>query len=280
MERHIFPELGDAPVDAITRAEVAAVIGPLRRSNYETARKVRQAMAKVFRWVRANEYRADDPADDALGELLPKITPQVEHRQALHHSEVKGAIRKIRNSEAKRVTRLMFEFLILTAARTSEVRFAVWGEIDGDTWTIPAGRMKAKRDHVVPLSAQAQAVLRQARELRRNLDDDSEYDWPVEVSPDDYIFPYPGKDKPLSENTLLDRAKKDNLGCVPHGMRSSFRDWAAECSGASWEVIELSLAHAVGTSVSEAYFRSAMLDQRRPMMQAWADYTDPTPPPF
>ena len=277
LELHAMPTFGDAPVDEITRSEIAAMLGPLRRRNHETARKVRQAMTKLFRWAVAHEYRPNNPADDALEELLPQVAPDVVHRPALHHSAVRGALHKIRHSEAKPVTRLAFEFLILTAARTGEVRYATWGEIDlqAGLWTIPAARMKGKRDHRVPLSLQAQTLLARARELYRNPDDD--YDWPVTVTPDTLIFPHPTSGRALSENALLDRARKSNLGCVPHGMRSTWRDWAAELSGASWETIELSLAHAVGSTVSAAYFRTDLLDQRAPMMQAWADYIDPLP---
>ena len=277
LELHAMPTFGDARIDEITRSEIAAMLGPLRRRNHETARKVRQAMTKVFRWAVAHEYRPNNPADDALEELLPQVAPDVVHRPALHHSAVRGALHKIRHSEAKPVTRLAFEFLILTAARTGEVRYVTWGEIDlqAGLWTIPAARMKAKRDHRVPLSMQAQTLLRTARELHRNPDDDSDFDWPVEVTPDMLVFPHPTSGRALSENALLDRARKSKLGCVPHGFRSTWRDWAAEQSGASWETIELSLAHAVGTTVSAAYFRTDLLDQRRPMMQQWSDYVDP-----
>jgi integrase len=275
LELHAMPTFGDARIDEITRSEIAAMLGPLRRRNHETARKVRQAMTKLFRWAVAHEYRPNNPADDALEELLPQVAPDVVHRPALHHSAVRGALHKIRHSEAKPVTRLAFEYLILTAARTGEVRFATWGEIDlqAGLWTIPAARMKGKRDHRVPLSMQAQSLLTRARELYRNPDDD--YDWPVTVTPDTLIFPHPTSGRALSENALLDRARKSNLGCVPHGFRSTWRDWAAEKSGASWETIELSLAHAVGSTVSAAYFRTDLLDARTPMMQAWADYVDP-----
>lgn len=276
LETHIIPKLGDTPIDEISRVDLAEIIGPLRRSNYETARKTKQALRDVFKWAVAYGYRVDNPADDALDVLLPKIKAAVEHRAALHHSEVRAALHKIRHSEARAATRLAFEFLILTAARSGEVRHATWAEIDGNLWTISAGRMKANRDHRVPLSAQAMDVLRRARELYRDPDDD--FDWPVEVPPDGVIFPHPGSGKALSENALSDRAKKSGLNCVPHGFRSSFRDWAAECSGAGWEAIELSLAHKVGTSVEAAYFRTDLLDTRRAMMQSWADYLDP--PPF
>ena len=266
----------DREVDNITRRDLAALLTPLRRDHYETARKVRQGLAKVFRWARANDYRIDDPADDALGELVEKANHQTVHRPALHYTQVAEALHKVRFGYAMRVTALAFEFLVLTAARTSEVRHMTWDEVDLDAavWEIPAARMKARRSHKVPLSIQAVAILQSVRHIPDPA-----------ASPDD-LFPYleaaglvfhRPNGKRLSENAFLDRARKDDLGCVPHGFRSSFRDWAAESYGGRWESIELSLAHAVGTSVSQAYFRTDLLDEWRPMMQAWADYLLPLP---
>ena len=264
LEIHAFPVLADRSVDAITRRELAAILTPLRRANHETARKVRQAFAKVFRWVRANDYRVDDPADDALGELVEKVNHNVKHREALHYSEVAGAIHKVRFGYALQVTARAFEFLVLTAARTSEVRFMTWEEVDLEdaVWEIPADRMKAKRSHKVPLSNQAVNILRAVRNSE---------DYANQTG---YVFTMPNG-KTLSENAFLNRARKDNLGCVPHGFRSSWNDWAREVYGGTWEAIELSLAHSVGTTVSQAYFRTDLVDERRPMMQAWADYIDP-----
>ena len=266
----------DREVDVITRRDLAALLTPLRRDKYETSRKVRQGLAKVFRWARANDYRIDDPADDALGELVEKVQHTPKHRPALHYSEVAAALGKVRFGYAMRVTAEAFEFLVLTAARTTEVRFMTWDEVDLDAavWEIPAERMKARRSHKVPLSAQAKAVLQSVRHIPDPA-----------ASPDD-LFPYleavglvfhMPNGKPLSENAFLNRARKDDLGCVPHGFRSSFRDWARESYGGTWEAIELSLAHAVGSSVVAAYFRTDLLDERRSMMQAWANYLLPLP---
>ena len=157
--------------------------------------------------------------------------------------------------------------MILTAARPGEARNATWEEVDlkARTWTISAAKMKSRRSHVVPLSGAALACLRRARELSdgRGL-----------------LFPNPGNGRPISSKTLEDRISKERLDCVPHGFRSSFRDWAAEVSGATWEAIELSLAHQIGTTTSQAYFRTALLEQRRPLMQAWGDFIIPDRSPF
>ena len=277
MQQHACPALGDMAVDAITRRDLAALLTPLRREHHETARKVRQGLAKVFRWARANDYRVDDPADDALGELVEKVKHQPEHRESLPYCEVATAIHKLRFGYSLRVTRLAFEFLILTAARTGEVRFMTWEEVDLDAavWEIPAERMKAGRSHRIPLSDQAVAILRQLRFVPRPDAADDDLDTLEEVT-SGYVFTMPNG-KTLSENALLNRARKDKLGCVPHGMCSSFRDWAKAEYRGRWESIELALAHTVGTSVTQAYDRDDLLEERAAMMQAWGDFLDPAP---
>ena len=272
---HIIPKLGDRDIDSIARRELAAILAPICRTMPETARKLRQSLQLIFRWAVANDYRADNPADDALPMLLPDVDKVVKHRAALHYSEVPAAVQAIINSESWGSTKLCFQWLILTGARSWESRGATWNEIKGDVWEIPATRMKMSRSHKVGLSEQAKAILREARELYRERKDDS--DWPTVVPPNGYIFPHPSLDTHLSENCLSLRAKKSDMGAVPHGFRSSFRDWAQEQSGASWAAIELSLAHKVGTSVEAAYFRSDLLAERGPLMQAWADYVLPMP---
>ena len=161
-----------------------------------------------------------------------------------------------------KVTVLCLAFLILTATRSGETRGARWDEIDMKTrvWTIPSARMKASKAHRVPLSSQAINVLIEAREK------------PGRES--GLVFPAPSG-KPLSQHCLSGRVKQDGLECVPHGFRASFRDWAAELSGETREVIELSLAHAVGGTVETAYFRSDLLEQRRPLMEAWGNFVEP-----
>ena len=280
LRQHAFGAIGDRAVDQISRAELAELLAPLRRENHETARKVRQSLAKVFRWVRAHDYRVDDPADDALLELLPKVKHVAENREALHYSAVAAAIQKVRFGYAMRVTQLAFEFLILTAARTGEVRFATWDEIDLDaaTWTVPAARMKAKRCHTVPLSDQAMQIL---RSLRYVPDPDAEPDsiFTLQEVTEGYIFTMPSG-KTLSENALLDRCRKEDLDCTPHGFRTSFRDWAKAEYRARFEAIELAIAHNVGTSVTQAYDRDTLVEERREMMQAWGDYVSPDVSPF
>ena len=171
-----------------------------------------------------------------------------------------------------RETRLALAFVVLTAARSGEVRGARWDEIENGVWTIPAERMKADRPHAVPLSIQASVVLQDARaaagKRRPGYDPSLETDY---APKEGLIFPHPSG-QPLSENALSLRTRKDKLGCTPHGFRSSFKGWATADGRWSWEAIELCLAHRVGNSVAQAYFRDDLLEQRRAVMQEWADY--------
>ena len=133
---HVIPVIGDRDINDITRRELAAILSPIRRELVETARKLQQALQMIFRWAVANDYRTDNPADDALRELLPDVAHEVEHRKALHYSEVPAALEVIRESAAWDATKLCFGFLTLTAARSGEARGATWDEIKGDVWEI------------------------------------------------------------------------------------------------------------------------------------------------
>ena len=163
------------------------------------------------------------------------------------------------------------EFLVLTATRSCEVRGMRWSELspDGELWIIPAERMKGGREHRVPLSDQSKWVLSFAKEaVAKRLKRRPDYD------PNGLVFPNPSG-KPLSENALSLRCRKDGLACVPHGFRSSFRMWAEERSSASHAAIELSLSHVVGSAVERVYQRSHLLDQRRELLQAWGNHVGP-----
>ena len=186
-----------------------------------------------------------------------------EHFQALPHGEVADALAKVRGSGAYRATVLAFEFLVLTACRSGEVRGATWDEIDleNDVWSIPGGRMKVHRTHRVPLSSGARATLIQSMELR----DSSNLVFPSVTG------------RALSDSTISRLVREKGIPAVPHGFRSSFRDWCGECSGAPREVAEAALAHVVG-GVEGAYARSDLFERRRVLMQAWSDYLGDTGP--
>ena len=256
---YAMPQIGKKTVDTITTADVMAVLVPIWSTKRETARRVRQRIGAVMKWSVAHRYRQDNPAGDAIAEALPRDgTSAKTHHRALPHSEVGAAVGKIRASGAYRATVLAFEFLVLTASRSDEVRGARWDEFnfESGTWTVPAARMKMARPHRVPLPARAIEILEEARELC----DDA-----------DLVFPSP-TGRMLSDSTISKLVRENHIGCVPHGMRSSFRDWAAECSDAPREVCELALAHVNSYRVEAAYRRSDLFEKRRELMEDWSEY--------
>ena len=270
LERHLFPVFGDTPVNEITQPEVKDLLERLGPQITETARRLRFRMREIFDDCIESKYITDNPAGEGIRGSVKRWSRhrKVTHFKALPYQQVPGVIDKILYSQGMRETRLAFAFLILTAARSGEVRGARWEEIDLDAqvWSIPAERMKADRPHTIPLSIEAEQLLRDAREaaskrMKRHPD----------YNPNGLIFAHPSG-KPLSDNALGLKARKDGLGCTPHGFRSSFKGWATAQGDWAWETIELCLAHRVGNSVAQAYFRDELLEQRRPLMQAWGEY--------
>ena len=255
---YALPRLGDMPVDAVADSDVMDVLLPIWFEKRETARSVRQRIGAVMKWAVAQGLRPDNPAGDALSAALPSNAAPRRHQRALPHSRVGAAIRRVHASDAHAGTVLAFEFLVLTACRSGEVRNARWEEIDleGAVWTIPAERMKGKREHRVPLSGRALAVLHEARRLPLG-------EGIVFPSPTGLVLPHPYMAR------LLHRLQID---AAPHGFRSSFRDWAAECTDAPREVCELALAHVNADRVEAAYRRSDLFDRRRALMEDWAAY--------
>ena len=250
--------LGELPVNRIGTADVMAVLLPIWAEKRETARRVRQRISAVMRWAVAQGYREDNPAGDAIGAALPKTGGRTRHQPALPYPEVRGAMERVRASRAHPSTVLAFEFLVLTACRSGEVRGARWDEVDLEAreWRIPSERMKTNREHRVPLSTGAAAVLGQAR----TLSDDSEL-----------VFPS-ARGRRLSDATISKMVRELGIGAVPHGFRSSFRDWAAECSDAPREVCELALAHVNSDRVEAAYRRTDLFERRRELMEEWSAF--------
>ena len=280
LERHLFPVFGDTPVNEITQPEVKDLLERLGPQITETARRLRFRMREIFDDCIESEYITDNPAGDGIRGSVKRWSRhrKVTHFKALPYDQMPGVVDRILDSQGMRETRLALAFVVLTAARSGEVRGARWDEIENGVWTIPAERMKADRPHAVPLSIQASVVLQDARaaagkrqksEKRRpGYDPSLETDY---APKEGLIFPHPSG-QPLSENALSLRTRKDKLGCTPHGFRSSFKGWATADGRWSWEAIELCLAHRVGNSVAQAYFRDDLLEQRRAVMQEWADY--------
>lgn len=257
LDQYAIPRLGKLRVDEITTADVMAVLLPEWQAKHETMRRVRQRIGTVMRWAVAQGYRQDNPAGEAIGAALPKPGRVVQHMRALPHGEVAAALATIRESEAWWATKAAFEFVAHTAARSGEVRLAEWHEVDLEsaTWTVPAGRMKTKRDHKVPLSARALAVLAEARDR---------------TDGSGLVFPS-ATGRPMSDSTLSKLVRENGIAGTPHGLRSSFRDWAGE-TGQPREVAEACLAHTVGNRVEAAYSRSDLLARRRRLMDAWSRY--------
>jgi integrase len=251
------PIIGAKLVSEVTSADVLRVLTPIWTSKAETARRVKQRIGTVMKWAVAAGHRADDPCA-ALTQALPKSGQKVEHRKSLPYQAVAGCIATINESAAALSTKLALEFLILTAARSGEVRGGTWDEIDldGKVWHIPGGRMKGKIDHMVPLSSRAVEVLVTARQLGSV----------------GLLFPGIKGGKPLSDMTLSKLVKELGYPCDVHGFRTSFRTWVQEKTNTPFEVAERALAHKTRNAVVAAYARSDLMEKRRQLMQRWADY--------
>ena len=249
--------LMDKPLDAIGPGDVLAVLVPIWSAKRETARRVKQRIGAIMKWAIAEGHRESNPVD-AIGAALPKNANHRTHFKALPHERVGSALATVRASGAWWATKAALEFLVLSASRSGEVRGMVWSEVDLDarTWTVPASRMKANRDHVVPLPDRALAVLAEARE---------------HADGSGLVFPSV-TGRAMSDSTLSKLVKELGIEGTPHGMRSAFRDWAAECTSFPREVAEEALAHVNPNRVEAAYRRSTLEAKRRELLQRWSAY--------
>ena len=214
----------------------------------------------VFEYAIASGWRTDNPAV-AVSKVLQRRRGQKKHHPAMAYGKLPAFIQAFRASTADTVTRLGLEFLVLTAARTGEVRFMEWGAVDTEaaTWTVPAPRMKARREHRVPLSGRALAILEEARSLGTGAG---------------IVFPS-RKGKPLSNMAFTMLLRRLEAGdAVPHGFRSTFKDWTLEQTTFSWAVVETALAHTLGSATESAYARSDLFDRRRELMETWAKHCE------
>ena len=253
---YAFPRLGRKRVNEINTADVLACLVPIWNDKRVTASRVRHRIGAVMKWAVAKGYREDNPAGDAIAAALPRNNGRKKHYKALPHAQVAVALEKIRSSDAWEGLRLCLDFVVLTATRSGEARLARWEEIDLEaaTWTVPEARMKAGREHRVPLSDRAVAVLRRAGEI---------------TGTSGLVFP--SVTGLALQNAPLSKLLRDlGIKSTVHGFRSAFRDWAAE-TGVDRGVAEAALAHTVG-GVEGAYLRSDLFARRREVMQAWADY--------
>ena len=257
LERHVFPRIGEMPIPEVTSADVIGILAPIWHDKAATAIKVRQRIRAVLEWAVAMDLRPDNPCD-RIGPVLGAQGKVVRHMRALPHGEVAGAIEAVRESDARPVVKLAFEFLVLTATRSGEVRGAAWTEIDRDeaVWTIPARRTKGNRKHRVPLCRRALEILGEARTLGRG---------------GGLVFPSV-RGKPIGTTAMADVLRRLKIDAVPHGFRSSFRDWAAEETDHSREVAEAALAHKVRNQIEAAYRRTDLFERRRRLMADWEAY--------
>lgn len=258
---YAYPIIGNIFVRDIEQSHVMRVLEPIWQSKTETATRLRGRIESVLDWAKVGGFRSgDNPArwKGHLDSLLakPGKIQEIEHHAALPWQEIGTFMVELRNAAGTGARAL--EFAILTAARSGEVRGALWSEIDlaAAIWAIPAARMKMKRGHTVPLSAPAVELLRQ---LQR-------------IDGSDLVFPNT-KGDPLSDMTLTAVLRRMGRGEITaHGFRSAFRDWAAESTNYPRDVAEMALAHAIGNKVEEAYRRGELIEKRTRMMADWGRF--------
>jgi integrase len=259
LDTYAMPTLGNLPVGEINVGLVFRILNPIWADKPTTASRLRGRIESVLGWAIAHGYRGNDnPARwDILQHMLPAPTKvrARKHMEAMPYADVPAFMARLKENDA--TTSYALAFLILNANRTGEVTKAAWAEIDMNTatWTIPAERMKARKEHRVPLSDAAMGILRHMQGQRC----------------DEFIFA--GRGSGLSERAMLatlQRAGHDGL--TVHGFRSSFRDWAEERTSYPREVAEQALAHSIGTAVERAYRRTDLFEKRRQLMAAWGKY--------
>lgn len=257
LRKHAFPKLGKLQLQSIDADVIADCLKPIWQSKPETARKVRNLIIRTLRYGRPDGALLESTLARAVTDRLP-AQPRKGHFAAMDYRELPAFMPKLEakggmGAKALRAT-------ILTAARSGEIRGAEWSELDlGDAlWTIPADRMKMRRPHRVPLSAEAVAVFRLAESIRRA---DSNLVFPSRTG------------KALSDMTLTKALRDLGEQATVHGFRSTFRDWAAEQTSMPGEIAEAALAHAVPNAVEAAYRRTDFFDKRHNLMKAWGSFT-------
>lgn len=264
LEAYAGKAFGTVAIADVTRENILEALRPIWSEKPETAGRVRRHVEAVMAFAIARNYReGENPAiwRGGLQFALPALSKvqTVQHHSALPYSEAPSFLRALAKEVG--VTPLALRFAILTATRTSETLGATWDEIDvaGRLWTIPAARMKGRREHRIPLSTAAQAILEEASAFRES----------------SCVFPGQRRGRPLSNMAflmLLRRMKRADL--TAHGFRSTFRDWAGDATDYPREVIETALAHMVGDEVERAYRRGDALEKRRALMEDWGSFLD------
>lgn len=268
LETYAHPHMGDLPVSEVSTAQVMAALQPIWTQKPETASRVRGRIEAVLDYAKAREWRTgENPARwrGHVANMLPARSKvaKAQHHPALPWTKIGTFMAALRDRDATAARAL--EFTILTAARTGEVLGARWAEIDlkGAVWTVPAQRMKAGREHRVPLSVAAVAVLKEMAKLRPDGTTDGQA----------FLFPGARPNRPLSQMAMLMLLRRmEQTEITAHGFRSTFRDWCAEATAYPHEMAEIALAHTIGDKVEAAYRRGDMIEKRRRMMDDWAKF--------
>ena len=268
IDTYASPKIGQLPVRDVCLSDVLGIIEPIWRTKTETASRLRGRIEAILDWSIAKGYRTDSNPARWKG-LLDKILPapgkiaKVDHHRALPYADLPSFMKLLEQQSG--LGAIALRFTILTASRSGEVRGATWDEFDLEQgiWTIPADRMKAKKEHRVPLSTEALEIVRAQKAIAFC----------------DFVFPSSHRSKsgkmhgaPLSDMTLSAVLRRMDVAAVPHGFRSTFRDWCAEQTDYPKDVAEMALAHAIGNKVEAAYRRGDLFEKRKQMMQECADF--------
>lgn len=261
LETYSFPTIGNMSVNEIQTQQVLKVLEPIWMSKTETATRVRQRIENILDWAKVRGYRGgENPAlwRGHLDKLLPKRVKiqKVRHFPAMPYLELPEYFQKLRNTETLAAKALAF--IILNASRVGEVKAAKYSEVSlqDAVWTIPEERMKAHREHRVPLCAESIQIVKELQNYRV----------------DDYLFPSIKKGKNISDAAILKLLKQDYPNLTVHGFRSTFRDWCAEMTNYPRELAESALAHVLKDQTEAAYQRGDLLLKRRKLMESWASY--------
>ena len=256
---YVFPVMGETRVDEVDTPDVLRALSPIWLTKPETASRVRQRIATVLDWAKAAGFRTGDNPAAGVGKGLPRQPDRKKHFVAILYAEVPKFIIDLQAVSASEFALLAFELLILTAARTNEVLGARWAEVnfEQNIWIIPASRMKAGRDHRVPLTSRAVDLLCRAR---------------ASSDGGDFVFPGRTAGAQMSNMVFLMILRRMGAQFTAHGFRSAFRDWASECTNFPREVCEMALAHSIKDKTEAAYRRGDLFEKRRELMQAWDRY--------
>ena len=262
LENYAFPVIGKIRINDIKSSDIVSVLSPIWVDKHSTANRVRQRMNRIFDWAKTQGFISHDNPVSGVKQGLPRVNSNVKHFKALDYNNVFDFIQTLRKSSQSPNVKLGFEFLILTSCRSSELRFAEWSEIDlgAKKWVIPAKRMKAGKEHHVPLCSRAISILHEAKAISGN---------------SKYIFPSSQNwQKSMSDATISKAVRVLGYDVTVHGFRSTFRDWASETRSYPNDVVEMVLAHTNPNRTEAAYKRGDLFDKRVAIMNDWMMYCD------